>query len=194
MVSVSGLCTVTPFSPGWIFVVYPSSDYLLTLARDFFSPGSTSASRAAIVICSKGSSVFVVVVRVEPSGRYTSSFDFPMFGKFILLLMKCDVAPESIMMSCARLFCLLSTLLVHLFSDIVCAFGVFSTVLFIFSFLCHLPLQLFLVGPNSSWQPGKFAVLLFYSTLFPGATSLFLLLTPRTFRCFCLISTRLNGS
>ncbi len=51
MVSVPGLWTVTPFLPGWKIVVYPSSDHLFMLARDFLSSGSSSASRAVLDNC-----------------------------------------------------------------------------------------------------------------------------------------------
>ena len=116
MVSVPGLWTVTPFLPGWKTVVYPSSDHLFTLARDFFSPGSTSASRAVLDSCSKGSKVLFAIISFVSSGRYTSLFDGPVFGKFSSRLMKCDVALELMIIFCLRCFSFLpSDLLVHLF-------------------------------------------------------------------------------
>ncbi len=130
--SVPGLWTVTPFSPGWKTVVYPSSDSFLTLAKNVLSPGSTSASRAAFVSCSKGSRVLFTVVNIVLSGKYTSLFDGPVFGKSSSALMKCDVAPESMIILCSRCFAFHpSNLLVHLFpalSSVSCIFflpGVF---------------------------------------------------------------------
>ncbi len=67
--SVPGLCTVTPLSPGWKIVVYPSSAHLLTLASDFLSPGRTTASLPSVVSCSYGSRVLHVVLRIDPLGR-----------------------------------------------------------------------------------------------------------------------------
>ncbi len=54
---VPGLWTVTPFSPGWKTVVYPSLAILLTLTSGVLSPGRMSASLALLVDCSKGSLV-----------------------------------------------------------------------------------------------------------------------------------------
>ena len=116
MVSVPGLWTVTPFLPVWKIVVYPSSDYLFMLARNFLSSESTSASCAVLDSCSKGSRGLFAVISFMSSGRYTSMFDGPVFGKFSSGLMKCDVAPESMIIWCLRRFSFLpSDLLVHLF-------------------------------------------------------------------------------
>ncbi len=52
-----GLWTVTPVSPGWKTVVYPSLAILFTLTRGVLSPGRRSVSLALLVNCSKGSSV-----------------------------------------------------------------------------------------------------------------------------------------
>ncbi len=57
IVTVPGLCIITPFSPGWKIVVYPSSVNLLTLTSAVFRPGRMSASRALPLNCSNGSLV-----------------------------------------------------------------------------------------------------------------------------------------
>jgi hypothetical protein len=54
---VPGLWIVTPVSPEWNTVVYPSLANLFTLMRGVLSPGNMSASHALLVNCSKGSSV-----------------------------------------------------------------------------------------------------------------------------------------
>ncbi len=46
MDTVPCLCTVTPSSPGWNIIVYPSSAILLTLTTGVFNPGRISASLA----------------------------------------------------------------------------------------------------------------------------------------------------
>ncbi len=52
-----GLCTVTPFSPGWKIVVHPFSAILLTLMRGALSTGRTSDSLPFLVNCVNGVSV-----------------------------------------------------------------------------------------------------------------------------------------
>jgi hypothetical protein len=51
---VPGLWIVTPVSPGWNTVVYPSLANLFTLTRGVLSPGKMSASLALLINCSKG--------------------------------------------------------------------------------------------------------------------------------------------
>jgi hypothetical protein len=57
IVIMPGLWIVTPVSPGWNTVVYPSLANLFTLVRGVLSPGKMSASLALLVNCSKGSLV-----------------------------------------------------------------------------------------------------------------------------------------
>ncbi len=59
--------------------------------------------------------------------------------------------------------------------------------------LCHHLLGLCLMGPNSLRHLGKCDLCLFYPTLFSTAMSMFLLLTLRTFRCFCSTFSWLGG-
>ena len=77
------------------------------------------ASLASADNCSKGSCVLLVVFSVELSGKYTVIWDGPVCGKSNVLLTKCDVAPESIIISSSFLFICCShccpILLVHLF-------------------------------------------------------------------------------
>ena len=54
-----------------------------------------SASRALFDNCVNGNCVECVAFSLELSGKYTSLFDVPCFGKFISSGTKCDVAPES---------------------------------------------------------------------------------------------------
>ena len=112
MVIVPSLWILTLSSPGWNIVVYPSSDILLTLRRDPFSPGNTSASLAALVSVSNGSLVRQNVLRLALFGRYTSLLNALSVGKFKSLLMKCDVALEWMIILCS---CRLAMRLVHLF-------------------------------------------------------------------------------
>ncbi len=82
------------------------------LRRDLFSPGRTSASLAALVRLSNGSLVHRDVLSLALFGRYTSLLDVPSVGKSRSLLMKWEVALESIIILCCRR---LATRLVHLF-------------------------------------------------------------------------------
>ena len=61
------------------------------------------------------------------SGKKTSLFDFPFFGKFISSSTKLDVAPESIN---NFIVCRLSTRRVHLF-DFVFAIGCTALIVFV---------------------------------------------------------------
>ena len=56
-VTVPGSWIVTPFSPGWKMVVYPSSASLLTLTSGVVSHGRMSASLALSLNCFSGSFV-----------------------------------------------------------------------------------------------------------------------------------------
>ena len=115
--TVPGSWIVTPFSPGWKMVVYPSSASLLTLMSGVVSPGRMSASLALSLNCFSGSLVWYVARSFVSSGKYTSLVDRFPFGKFMLSGTKCDVAPESMTsFICFRL----SIRRVHLF-DLVCA-------------------------------------------------------------------------
>jgi hypothetical protein len=97
MVTMPSLWIMTPSSPGWNIVGHLSSAILFTLRNDRLSPGRMSASLAALVSCLKGSFVLVDVCNLVLLGRYTSLLDFPSDGKFCSLLMKWEVAPESMM-------------------------------------------------------------------------------------------------
>ncbi len=88
MVIVPCLWMVTPSSAGLKTVMYPSSDILFTLRRDFFSPGSTSSSCAASNSLSKESFVLFDVCSCLLSGRNTVLKDAHSMGKFKSLLMK----------------------------------------------------------------------------------------------------------
>ena len=81
------------------------------------------------------------------SGKKTSLFDFPFFGKFIFSGTKFDVAPELITYFVA---CHLSTRRVEL-------------VLLCWFLQCIHLLLFYGVGPSSSWLPGKCDLCLFYS-------------------------------
>ncbi len=56
-VIMPGLWIVTPVSPGWNTVVYPSLANLFMLMRSVLSPGKMSVSLALLVNCLKGSLV-----------------------------------------------------------------------------------------------------------------------------------------
>ncbi len=120
---------LTPSSPGWNIVVYPSSAILFTLRRDCLSPGNISPSLAASNNCSNGSLALCDVLSFELAGRITSLLDTPSASKSRSLLMKWDVAPESMIMLCCLL---LASCLIHLFDlGIVVAFV--ESNMFIFS-------------------------------------------------------------
>ncbi len=72
MMIVPSLWIVTPSSPGWNIVVYPSSSILLTHRRDCFSPVNATASLAVLVGVSNGSLVCRDVLSLALFGRYTS--------------------------------------------------------------------------------------------------------------------------
>ncbi len=96
IVRVPGLWIVMPWLPGRKMVVYQLSDILFTLINDRLSPGIISASLAFGTIWSKGKVALPDDWSLESFGRETSIRDGPVFGKCKSLLMKCDVAPESI--------------------------------------------------------------------------------------------------
>ncbi len=78
-----------------------------------------STSLALSLSCLNGSSVRYAAWSLVLSGRYTSLFDFPFFGRFMFSGTKFDVASESI----TNFICLcLSIRHIHLF-DFVCAIG-----------------------------------------------------------------------
>ena len=56
-----------------------------------------SASLALSVSCPKGSRCFFVVVSVALFGRYTVLVEYPVVVKLSVSVIKCEVAPESIM-------------------------------------------------------------------------------------------------
>jgi hypothetical protein len=120
---------LTPSLPGWNIVVYPSYDILFVLSRDCLSPGNISASLAVSNNCSNGSLVLCDVLSFELSGRNTSSLDTLSFGKSSSLLMKLDVAPESMVILCSLLHAIC---LIHLF-DFGSVIAVFEFNVFIFS-------------------------------------------------------------
>ena len=76
-------------------MVYPSSASLLTLMSEVLIPGRMSASLALSFSCLDGSSVLYVAWNLVSSGRYTSLFDFPFFGRFMFSGTKFDV-PRSL--------------------------------------------------------------------------------------------------
>ncbi len=84
--------------------------------------------------CVRGSSVRYVAWSVVLSGKYTSLFDFPIFGRFISSGTKFDVAPESITIFAVFL---LSIRRVHLFP-------------FVFAIDCVLSIMLICSGSSSS--------------------------------------------
>ena len=141
MVIVPSLWIVTPSSPGWNIVVFPSSNILLTLRRDRFSPGNTSASLTALVSVSNGSLVRQDVLSLALFGRYTSLLDTPSVGKFKSLLIKRDVAPESMISLCS---CRLAMRLIHLFDfcSVIVAVDLIMLISF-FSSLSSLSSSLF---------------------------------------------------
>jgi hypothetical protein len=114
MVSVPDLWMVTPLFHSWKIVVYPFSAILLTLRRDFLSPGSMWASLASLDSCSNGKKVLSEVWSVELSGRYTLIFNAPVLGKSSLSLMKLDLVAELIIIC----FSMLLFLLLLLFASI----------------------------------------------------------------------------
>ncbi len=120
MVTMPSLWIVTPSSPVWNIVVYPSSAILFTLSKNHLSPGRISASLAASVRCLKGSFVLVDVRNLVLLGRYTSLLDFPSDGKFSSLLMKWMFAPELMMIFCSCHFAMRH---VHLFVFVVAIVG-----------------------------------------------------------------------
>ena len=100
-------------------------------------------------------------------------------------LQKCDVAPESITI---RFSILLGSLLSHLFDLGFCSLYIYWLLLFL-RLPCFHPI---VVGSSSLLRSGEWY--LFYSiTLCMVATPLFLLETPRTFRCFWLTSSMMLG-
>ena len=129
--TVPGSWVVTPSSPGWKMVVYPSLASLLTLMSGVVSPGRMSASLALLLNCFSGSLVQYVAQSLVSSSNYTSLVDWFPLGKFMFSGTKFDVAPESITnFICFRL----SIRCVHFF-DFVCAIDCVVVMLLICSML-----------------------------------------------------------
>ncbi len=123
MASVPFLWILTPSSPGWNIVVYPSSGILFMLRSDCLSPGNMWASLAASDNCLNGSLVLCDVF----SGGILPYWILHLLVSLVLCT-QCWMLHRSLWLICALFFlpavssiCLMLVLLL-LFLSLMCLF------------------------------------------------------------------------